>query len=308
MEERSEVVDWDARIEMVDPTLAPPMAAPIEQPKATPAPEVEKLTYKEALKLLDDFAIEKTFSCWIPSMGKEVQFKEITAAQQKELLKSIVDSPFFKSKFITTTYELLKKNYVTPELGIQFDQFNIIDKQLILLKTRIECFNSSYELSTDEHVKTIDLNKLYNQAKKELKGFDNEPIDHDQIQILAGVPNVLTEYRLEKDLHANVDLMDINNANTLRSTLGDIFISEISKFILEISIDGKVIDFRPLNFRDRVKVVERLPNLAIQKVVAYIDKVKAVSDSITTVKAFDFELDKEVTDQVVIDGAFFSIK
>jgi len=232
MEERAEVVDWESNIEK-----------PINPLEEIPPPsetEKETIDYNEALTLLEKFGESKKYSCWIPSVGAEVSFKEINAKQQKELLKSIVDSPLFKSKFTIAIFEILKENYIPTD--VNFNKFTILDKQVIMLKTRIECFDKSYELTTENgNQHKIDLVKLYNKATKKLDIHTSDTITRDEVAVEVLLPTIETEYRLEKDMHSNLDFMDINNANTLRVALGDMFISEISKYISKISIGTKTI-------------------------------------------------------------------
>lgn len=267
------------------------------------------IDFKDALKLLDKLANEQTFKCFVPSVQKELTFKEVTTGQQKELLKSIVDSPFYKSKFITTTYKILKDNFVDDT--IKFDDLTIIDKQLILLKMRIECFDSKYELDTPPaNVDPIlDLNEVYNTAVK----ITNEPItlkdkiDFKDISICVCVPDVNIEYQLEKELHENIEIANINNTAALRTTLGDIFISEIAKYVTLISFGGEEINLRALPFRLRIQILEKVPVTALRKVIEFIDLTKEKINSITTVKLQT--KDKETkTASFTIDGAFFTAK
>src|SRR5579864_4373336 len=88
------------------------------------------INFREALNALDKVTKDFTYSVFIPSLGSEVKFKEINTGQQKKLLQTVVDSPFYHSRFITTIYEMFKHNI---EKSAQFDDFTIIDKQVVLL-------------------------------------------------------------------------------------------------------------------------------------------------------------------------------
>lgn len=269
----------------------------------TPEVSATSIDYKSALGLLDQLAGENTYTCYIPSLKKEVMFKAVNAGQQKELLKSIVDSPFYRSKFITTTYKILKDNLVATD--VNFDDFDILDKQVALLKTRIDCFNSKYDLS---ETNSIDLTNVYRTVKNIETPKPETVKESDKIVVHVKPPTVAVEFKLEKELHANSDVMDVNNPNALRAALGEIFIGEISKYVTGVEINGQLIDLTGLSFKERINVLEKFPNTLIQHIIKYIDSVKAKVDLVTTVEFKQPASEVTTKETFSIDSSFFAIK
>jgi len=267
-----------------------------------------KMSCKEALTLLDQVSESLTYPVWIPSLKGDVLFKEINTKQQKEILQAIVDSPFYKTKFITTFYKIIKDNFMGEE---DPDNFTILDKQLILLKTRSICFSPEYTITTDENVNPkVDLNSLYEKSSQSI--FDNEihVLDCGQdIVISVQLPTIKLEFKLEDELHKDLEIMSVNDTNSLRQTLGELFMGEIAKYIISIQIKDSVIDFASFkSFKEKISILEKLPAKAIQSVIEYIDQQKEIIDEIVTVNLKDRVTNKEVKVKIDIDSTFFNTR
>lgn len=272
-------------------------------------PHMQKISnVTDALSALEQVGRLSTYSVKVPSSEAELVFKELNAKQQKELMQSIVDSPFYRTRFILTIYKILKENYMGE---IDFNRLTILDKQIIILKTRIDCFSPVFEITTEANVedKKVDLLALYEAAQVQVTPLSSTvTIDGVPITVESALPTIKTEFTLENELHKTIEITDINNPETLRQTLGNIFVGEISKYITGITINDSFIDFSPLKFKDRIAVLEKLPNKLTQKVVEYIDICKKQIDSITTVKLKEKDTEKVIEEKIDIDGSFLTIR
>jgi len=130
----------------------------------------------------------------------------------------------------------------------------------------------------------------------------------EDLIISIKLPTIGIEYALEEEYRKNTSVIDVNDTDTLRKTLGEIFISEITKYIVSITIKDSTIDFTKLKFKDRISVLERIPNKAIQQVIEYIDDCKLTIDAVSTVTIKEKGTDKEIKEKIDMDSAFFNIK
>ena len=51
-----------------------------------------------------------SYEIWIPSLQKDVMFREMTTSQQKRLIKSVIDSPIYNTEFIFAISQIIKEN------------------------------------------------------------------------------------------------------------------------------------------------------------------------------------------------------
>jgi hypothetical protein len=108
--------------------------------------------------------ISKTFTVdvWIPSLKKNIKFKQIDAKQQKDILSSAMDTSVYNTSFVKTFYEIIKYN-ILPESNINLDEFTLVDKISIGLTLK--------EQITDE------LMLFFGEDKKEItQKFKIKPI------------------------------------------------------------------------------------------------------------------------------------
>ncbi len=267
----------------------------------TTAEPTKNISYTAALDLLTQISNTSKYAVWIPSLDKEVYFRELNIGQQKEILQAIVDSPFYRTRFITTFYKIIKENFAGSEV---LDLFTIYDKQLILLKTRIECFGVIYNMEGRQ----IDLSELYEKAKISLPNIPKTLECDSDISIDVLLPTIKTEFDLETEFRKNAEVSDVNDTNSLRKTLGELFISEITKYIAKIKIKDSIIDFSKLkSFKNRIDILEKMPNKVIQNVIEFIDEKKQLIDNVTTITVPNTEKEGTTTETINMDSTFFSI-
>lgn len=228
-----------------------------------------------ALKSLDETT---GFDVFIPSLQKEVKFKQLTTEQLKRILKSVVDSPVYNTEFTLSFNDIVKENCLDADVSPL--KFTTYDKLFILLKTRIESISSNYnynftkEEKEENNIKEekilIDLNDIYQIAIKNNVTFTEELIEQDQCSVKCNLPTLLCENKLEKELHKNVKI-EVESPEELRNIIGETFVNEVAKFISNVKVSDQSIDLTAIDFKNRIKVVEQLPTTLINKVIKYIE-------------------------------------
>lgn len=283
-------------------------------------PEVEKQVEKpvpltsvdEILKAVRQKEINYASHFWVPSLKKEVRFKEINTSQQKRLAKSIIDSPVFNTEFIFTFFDILTENCVDD---IDIEQLTIIDKVFIALGLRISCIGDTVDIElvpeegADEIPVSIDLRQIYDIAKDTLTNIEDGIIESDIYEVHVGVPTLKTEFLLEKEMRNHVEDIEINSNSELRETIGTAFIGEVVKYIKGVSLktdDGlREMTWDNFSFADRIMIIERFGSKLLKKVLKYTNSVKAETEKVELVN-FKYN-DKDYDRRLTIDGSFFIV-
>jgi hypothetical protein len=272
---------------------------------------------KDIINLIQGLDNETNFNFFIPSLQKEVKFKQLTTEQLKRLLKTVIDSPVYNTEFIKTFNSIIKENCI--ESDINTENFTIFDKLLLIFKIKIESISPDFNFTfTDDEVQNYNLsekNKIVN-IKQHFQDFLEkkivfEPlaIEYNNCSIICNLPTLFTENKLEQELHKNVKI-EVNTPEELRAIVGETFINEVTKFITEIKINETDIDLMKLTFKNRISVVENLPTQIINKVIKYIESYRETIKpllnyrvSVLTNEQTNIELSKEFP----TDASFFNM-
>jgi hypothetical protein len=261
-------------------------------------------TDKEFFDLLNSITEEQTFSFELISADKptKITCKPLTTFQLKELVKSAVDSPLTQAAFNSAVSTIFVDS-ITENPGIKF---NIIDRLLFVLETRLNSFSSTKEVEHEGKKITIDfksiLTKLRKELKSNIKNITPSSVTEGKFTVHFGVPYVATELQMNEELYKNFDI-NIEDAEKLRKIIGEAFINEIAKTIdaVIVSKDGetqKVMDLSTVSFKQRLKVVESLPASLIQSIIEYVENYKEIIENCLIVDGYS----------VPIDSTLFTIK
>ena len=254
---------------------------------------------KEFYDLLNSVTTTETFSLTLTD-GKEYTFKQLTTSQLKDLIKTVVDSPLTQAVFHNTMTKIMKDSLVGE--GIDTSLFNIVDRLLFTLETRIQSISSNITLTKENITEEVDLQsvkqKLVESLQKTPELFADNTTTINQVEVSFGVPFIKIESQLNDEIYKNVDL-NVENQEELRKILGETFINEIAKSIRAIKVQDKELDLSSVTFKSRLKTIESLPASLINGVIAYIEKYRKVIEESLTVK-------EEVV--VPIDGSLFSLR
>jgi len=254
---------------------------------------------KEFYDLLNELVSKETFNLTLTD-GKEYTFKQLSAAQLKELIKTVVDSPITQATFSTVITKILKESLVTE--GVDVTLFNVVDRLLFTLETRIQSISPTITITNED--KSVEVNltsvkqKLINALTADPTKFANQTFEGGDVKVSYGLPLLQTESQLNDELYKDAAL-NIENQEELRKLLGETFINEIAKTVQTISVQDKVLDLSSVTFKSRLKTIESLPASLVNSVIEYIEKYKkVVEDSLLT----------DVGITVSVDGSLFSLR
>ncbi len=271
---------------------------------------------EDVLGMMDRVNEVFSYEVWVPSLKKNVMFREINTNQQKRLIKAIIDSPIYNTEFIFTLRKVIKENCTDPSIDV--DKLTILDKLMIAMKMRSVSVGDSLELTipigSDSIKRGISLEKLITDLKDNVEVPDVETFvdEKDIYQLECGIPTISTEFKLEDEMRKNTETTDVKNYEELRQTVGDVFIGEIAKYIRGISVkEGDKltrINLDDLSFRNRIALIEKIPERIVKQVVTYIEKVKEEIDKVTlvSVNIGSEEAPDMKEEKFAIDGSFFT--
>jgi hypothetical protein len=273
--------------------------------------KTQQANLDDLLKLMNKANDTFAYEVWIPSLNRNVLFRELNTSQQKRLVKSIIDSPIYNTEFIFSLHKIIEENCAEP---VDIEQFTILDKFFISLMIRSVSIGDIIELEfkskdNKSYKRGISLTKIIEEAKGLIKLPDSISITDEKgiFNIECSMPTIKTEYELEKELRFGVKLQDIKSPEEIRETIGDTFIGELIKYVNSLSIkNGETItkiDFNTINYKNRISLLEKLPVKLVDKLIKYIDTIKVEIDKIMIVNT-EVEGEK-ITQRLNFDPSFF---
>ena len=255
------------------------------------------VTFDDALSILTN--VSKDFfvaDAWVPSLNRMVKVQEITAKQQKCLIESAIDSAVKKSTFSKYFYEIVSSNCLEEKSII--DKFTIADKISIAFSMRSQISNEIKVTFQEEPTKieeTIELDKILNKfteylhPEPEVVIFSKNSVN---IEAIIELPFFSEEFKFDTYIYGNDKNAD--QAEEIKNIIAGAFLGETAKFIREIKINDKVLEYNSLHIPQKIRFVEKLPAALVQNILEKIIKWKSDLDKISTVTHEDISKNIEV--------------
>jgi hypothetical protein len=253
--------------------------------------------FNSALNIIDSLSEFFKVDIWIPSLKKFIQFKEMEAKQQKQLLSVAIENSLYNNLFSDVFYQIIKNNLIeTDEFKkTDIDSLTVMDKVSIALFLRKQISNK-LKVIFDENKKISSLVDLDLICEK-IKNFTFETnkvteLNNDKVnlKILLKIPSIKDELEYDKEvvkIFKNTE--DIKNESDVKGIITEAFITETSKYIDKILISSQEIDFSSLTLKQKVQIVEKLPSILMQQILEIISDWKTNLDSILTVNHEQYE-------------------
>jgi len=252
------------------------------------------LDFNKALNELSQLANNYSFDVWVPSENKTIKFNEINAFQQKQILSGSMDTSIYSKKFNSAIYDIIQNN-----CSEDISKFTILDKILICLQLR-EKISNVIKIQNNNDKIDVNISDVIEKLKTSYIHPKESELKHNNISITI-YPSYISEEKLYDDtvLIDNKKAEDIKNTDDIQTIISDAFIGELAKSIKNLKIDDNVIELTTLTFKQRMKLVERMPASLIQDVLNIVSEWKKTIDEFLTVKHED------QTVLVKIDPLFF---
>ena len=190
-----------------------------------------------------------------------------------------MDSSIYSKKFNSALYDIIQNN-----CSEDISTFTILDKILICLQLR-EKISNVVKIQNDKNKYDIDISEVINNLKSSYIHPKETEVVHNNIKLTI-YPSYILEEKLYDDtiLTDNKKTEDIKSTDDIQNIISDAFIGELAKSIKILKIDENIIDLKPLTFKQRIKLVEKMPASLIQDILNIVSEWKKTIDTFLTVK------------------------
>lgn len=257
----------------------------------------------DILKLIEETKTNSKYTVYSPTAEKELDLYPLNAENQKELVKALVDSPFYSTVFNVKFFEILQEVY-RDEFPIS--DLTILDKPLLAIKIRSENLNDEYtstfkkDSGEETFTKTISLSSHLESL--DVVSPKDTTIEADEYKVDLTLPKMIHDYQFEKYLTSV--LKQLENEN-IKELIGQIYLTNILKYIKTLVIKDKVINFQSIPIEGRIEIGKTLPAKITRKIIKEIDAHFGPSLSNTITYKFT-KNKKEYTGRILVDNTFFT--
>jgi hypothetical protein len=239
--------------------------------------------FKDAINLLDNFSQEHLiFETQLLSTGETIRLKHLKTKQQKNILNAAIEasSELYKFTFPKDVYNILLENCENRDL---VNSFSSLDRQYLTLILRSHV-SDSISLTEENETQTFSLKEIISKFE-DFKHPSTEVINLLQNNIEVEVEVAVPSFKLEIDYINALPNFEVKESEkeTLKTLITETYIYEISKYIKEIKIGGKDLNYSGLGINQKYTITEKLPVNIAQMVIAKISKWKNLINERLTV-------------------------
>lgn len=246
------------------------------------------------LSQLDTLNKESGINVYIPSLKKEIKFKNLNLKQQKELLKSSVDETLTKLAFITTFYKIIEENILN---AVNVSTLFTFDRNVIALALRAHGLSDQYKTDNGQ----VDIKSLLSSSAT--IDIPDSTLSRT-VNADCGIKVELKAAQLgiDREISATaISKLKSAPERDIKNLVGELFVHEIIKFIQSVTFtsDGveQTVIFADLKIDDKIAIVEKLPSTITSEILEFIKNYRDLENKFTTVDGISVE----------IDGSFFSV-
>lgn len=225
---------------------------------------------------LNTLSERNSFEIYIPSLKKNIAFKPLTTGQQRSLYLCVADDIIYRTKFILTTFDIIKESCVDQSV---ISSFTTIDRTAILLSMRKNTLGSNLVIENNDKQYITNFDSSL-ELIKTLETPANKIVSIKDIQIELHTPLLVDQYGLEKELRS-----DLPEALIPDEAIKELILNEASKLIKEIIIENKPVNYSSLSYKERLMLVERLPAEFMYEMQTYAEAINTIQTDLLTVKA-----------------------
>jgi hypothetical protein len=237
------------------------------------------------LNQLTSINAETLVDVYVPSKKGIIKFKPLTVKQQKTLVSAGFDGSVSVITITLAINDIIRQNSTESNYN-----FKVTDKIPVLLELRKQALGNKY---TQEDVE-FDLS-LFDCSSL---SFNDElgaqfTTKNNEIVVSVEIPSLK-----EEDVVLDTALKEHNKDKNspISQMVGNLFVSEIIKFVKEIEINQVKVEFSKLSVLQRLTLIENLPVSLNSDILTLINDIRQ--------KEMDFLTQKSTV--LSIDSRFFS--
>lgn len=249
--------------------------------------------YNQALSELEKYSEEVNNDIYIPSLSKTISFKPLTVRQQTEIISGTLLATDVSNTSAYAYQDVIDRIIVSNCNEEDISNISSLDRVCILIQIRSLTLGDTVEIqgetySITDHIKAFPLHEFdFNEI--------NNKFEQDGISCECRVPT------FTEDAETNREAMKLFKVTNTQDTIGDVFMTELTKYIKSITFNDNVIDFTGLSFDQKIQVCEMLPMSLSQHVIDYIESVRALEAPFVNISVEDGE-----TVEIPIDSQLFN--
>lgn len=243
--------------------------------------------FNDAVNLLDSISKESFLSeAWIPSLERTVKIQEINAKQQKTLIESAIDSAVSKSTFSKFFYEIVSSNCLEDKSVIE--SFTVVDKISIGFSMRQQIsntlkviFQNDPKIENDIKISSI-VEKFsnYKHPLPETLKFSKNSVNMEVDMI---IPIFSTEGSFDSYIYGKEKIKD-DQIQELKKLVTNAFLGETAKFIKDVRVNDKSLNYSNLHVPQKIQLMERLPASLVQDILEKAVKWKSEIEQLSLVE------------------------
>jgi len=234
----------------------------------------------EKIKSAND---KNTLKCYVPSINAQVESKQLSVKQQKDIIRSAMDGSASGVTFSIAINNIIQSNIVNS------NSLSVADRPSILIAIRAKALGTSAK-STEGVI--LDFTENLTKTIENYPNIDN--INYEGISVNVNIPTIARDQEVNLAILPN--LKEYSKQNEVGETISNIWVYEIAKFITMISFDDLHIDTNTISIKDLIKVVESFPTNLNNLIIDYIKTCRIIEDVYLTVGS----------EKIAMDASFFT--
>lgn len=212
---------------------------------------------------LQELSKQNQIEIFVPSLGTNLSFKQLSVKQQKDLIKTGLEGVLAGLHLENALNKIIIENNSNPH------NFLTIDKAAIAANLRLASFGTVYTFESGEKRDISDLSN-----RKII--FDQEFTKELDVKgVLKAQVEIPTLFRDTEVNNAQLSVLQNDKNLNVSDAVGTLFVYEIVKYIKSITIGDEVVDLYTVSISDAVKIVESLPVVLNNQIVQFIQSFKA---------------------------------
>lgn len=220
--------------------------------------------FSDAISSLNNLTVQ--YDIFVPSVNRKVKFKGLNTKQQKEAVKSALETGFIGVSFSNFLNTIIKDN------ACENVEFLLTDKNYIITCLRV--LSLSKDIKIEDAI--IDFSFILSNAAALPEHLKQKEINDNNLKVNLQVPSLTKDTEINRETAKKIS--QDKSESLSKEAVGEMFINELVKYISKISIDnnGKIVElnFKDVTFEQKVQLVEKLPLTLNSKIFDYINEVR----------------------------------
>ena len=239
-------------------------------------------SYNDLLGQLKQHYDQNKAKIFVPSQEQYVNFTPISVKQHKDILRVSDNLILSGLQFNINTNLAILANIDAPK-----DNILLIDRASIILGLKQSMAgDNNTKITIDDVTHLVDL-KAHTNGFEEIKfnkGLLKKNISLGAIKVACSVPSISKDIEINKII---LQTLQDKTEDSLLSSVGDVYVYELLKFIDTIDISGNVASFSSLTTDQKLQLCNMLPLELSNMIITYINQIKAIDQKYT--KCTDIE-------------------